>query len=49
MTTITINVEIFDNTSVNKIEQIIGEALNDNGIDCYYEIKETSSDIRKGE
>ena len=37
---IKITVEVYDNTSVDTIESIIGEALNDEGIDCTYSIEE---------
>lgn len=37
---ITIRVEIQDNTLVSDLEQIIGDALSDAGVDCVYEIIE---------
>ncbi len=38
--TITIRVELQDDTLVSELEQIIDEALNDAGVDCNYEIIE---------
>jgi len=38
--TINITVEVYDGAEVEKIENIIGEALDDNGIDCAYDVEE---------
>ena len=40
MKEITVRIEINDDTSTSDIEKIIGEALNNEGVDCTYEIIE---------
>ena len=40
MKTITITVEVYDGTTVEIMENIIDNALNDAGIDCSYEVEE---------
>ena len=40
MKTITITVEVYDETTVEAIENIIDKVLNDAGIDCSYEVEE---------
>ncbi len=40
MKTITITVEIYDETTVEVMENIIDKAFNDAGIDCSYEVEE---------
>lgn len=37
---INIMVEVYDGTEINYIEEIIGDALNDKGIDCTYDVNE---------
>ena len=38
--TINITVEVYDGTEVEKIENIISAALDNNGIDCTYDVEE---------
>lgn len=40
MKEITVRIEINDDTLTSDLEQIIGETLNNEGIDCIYEIVE---------
>lgn len=35
---ITVIIEVYDGTTEEQIEDIIGTALDDNGIDCTYEV-----------
>jgi len=37
---ITFRIEVQDDTPVSDLEQIIGDALSDAGVDCVYEIIE---------
>ena len=39
--TITITVEVYDGTTTDQIENIVGYALDNNGIDCTYDVNET--------
>lgn len=39
---ININIEVFDNTKVDKIESIVGSALDNNGVDCIYNVDEVT-------
>ena len=39
--TITITVEVYDETTTEQIENIVGDALNNNGIDRTYDVNET--------
>ena len=41
---ITIAVEVYDGTTTDQIENIIGDALNNNGIDCTYDVNESEVD-----
>lgn len=38
--TITITVEVYDGTDTEEIENIMSAALNNNGIDCTYDVEE---------
>lgn len=38
--TISITIEVYDGTETEKIEYIIGAALDSNGIDCTYDVEE---------
>lgn len=40
--TINIEIEIYDETSAEDVERIISTALNDNGIDCTYNVEEVN-------
>lgn len=40
MKEITVRIEINDDTLISDLEQIISEALNNEGVDCTYEIIE---------
>ena len=40
MKTITITVEVYDETTAEAMENIIDKALNDAEIDCSYEVEE---------
>ena len=42
--TITITVEVYDWTATDQIENIIGDALANNGIDCTYDVNEGEDD-----
>ena len=42
--TITITVEIYDRTTTDQIENIVGDALDNNGIDCTYDVNESEVD-----
>ncbi len=37
---INITIEIYDETGIEEIERIVSAALDSNGIDCIYDIKE---------
>ena len=39
--TITITVEVYDETTPDQIENIVGDTLNNNGIDGTYDVNET--------
>lgn len=39
--TISITIEVYDNTSMREIETIVSAALDSNGIDCTYDVNET--------
>ena len=39
--TITITIEVYDGTTTDQIESIVGDALDNNGIDCTYDVDET--------
>lgn len=41
-------VEVYDNTSLEEIEKIIGDALDEAGIDCSYDVTEDKSEEREG-
>lgn len=40
MKTITVTIEIYDNSSVEDVERAISAGLDNNGIDCTYNVKE---------
>lgn len=40
MKTITVTIEVYDNSSVEDIERAVSAGLDSNGIDCTYNIKE---------
>ena len=42
--TITITVEVYDGTTIDQIESIVGNALDNNGIDCTYYVNESEVD-----
>ena len=42
--TITITVEVYDGTTTDQIENIVGDALANNGIDCTYDVNESEVD-----
>ena len=42
--TITIAVEVYDGTTTDQIENIVGDALANNGIDCIYDVNESEVD-----
>ena len=42
--TITIAVEVYDGTTTDQIENIVGDALVNNGIDCIYDVNESEVD-----
>ena len=42
--TITIAVEVYDGTTTDQIENIVGDALNNNEIDCTYDVNESEVD-----
>lgn len=37
---IIVTVEIYDKTEIEKVEDIISDALNNNGIDCTFDVEE---------
>ena len=39
--TITITIEVYDGTTTDQIESIVGDTLDNNGIDCTYDVEET--------
>ena len=41
---ITITVEVYDGTTTDQIENIVGDALNNNGNDCTYDVNERGVD-----
>lgn len=40
MKTITVTIEIYDNSSVEDVERAISAGLDNNGIDCTYNVEE---------
>lgn len=40
MKTITVTIEVYDNSSVEGIEIAVGAGLDSNGIDCTYDVEE---------
>ena len=42
--TITITVEVYDETTTEQIENIVCDALDNNGIDCTYDVNESEVD-----
>lgn len=38
--TITITVEVYDGTKTEEIERIVSATLDNNGIDCTYDVEE---------
>jgi hypothetical protein len=40
MSTVTITVEIQDNTSASEVEKIVENALSENGVDCIISLQE---------
>ena len=38
---ITVTVEVYDKTTAEQIENIVGTALDNNGIDCTYDVEES--------
>lgn len=45
---ISIKLEVYDSTSLEEIEKIIGDALDEEGIDCSYDVTEDKSEEREG-
>ena len=43
--TISITIEVYDGTEVEKIENIISAALDSNGIDCTYDVEEVEEQL----
>ena len=41
---ITIAIEVYDGTTTDQIENIVGDALANNGIDCTYDVNESEVD-----
>ena len=41
---ITITVEVYDGTTTDQIENIVCDALDNNGIDCIYDVNESEVD-----
>lgn len=41
MKTIIVTVEVYDESTVEDIEEAINTGLNNNGIDCTYDVQET--------
>ena len=39
MKTITVTVEVYDNSSVENIERAVSAGLDSNGIDCSYDVE----------
>lgn len=39
MKTITVTIEIYDNSSVEDVERAVSAGLDNNGIDCTYDVK----------
>ena len=42
--TITIAIEVYDETTTDQIENIVGDAFANNGIDCTYDVNESEDD-----
>lgn len=40
MKTITVTIEVYDNSSVEDVERAVSAGLDNNGIDCIYDIEE---------
>lgn len=40
METIIVEIEVYDGSTVEQIEEAIDTAMNDNGIDCTYNVEE---------
>ena len=41
---ITITVEVYDGTTTDQIENSVGDAFANNGIDCTYDVSESDVD-----
>lgn len=42
MKTITVTIEVYDNSSVEDIERAVSAGLDSNGIDCTYDVEEVT-------
>lgn len=40
MKTITVTIEVYDNSSVEDVERAVSTGLDSNGIDCTYDVEE---------
>lgn len=40
MKTITVTIEVYDNSTVKDVERAVSAGLDNNGIDCAYDVKE---------
>ena len=45
MKTITVTIEIYDNSSVEDVERAVSAGLDSNGIDCTYDVEEIKETI----
>lgn len=42
MKTMTVTIEVYDNSTVEDVERAVSAGLDSNGIDCTYDIKEVT-------
>lgn len=42
MKTITVTIEVYDNSSVEDIERAVSAGLDSNGIDCAYDVEKVT-------
>ena len=44
MRVVNIKIEVYDGTDMSEIQDIIGDALDENGVDCSYDVEENIED-----
>lgn len=44
MRVVNIKIEVYDGTDMSEIQDIVGNALNENGVNCSYDVEEHIED-----